>query len=113
MTLEEHFSLFYGAENADSDIRRVRDQFDMFGISFPRAIISAALVLLSILAISGRYPSGTKYQQNPEEAMASSLRTLIVPPKGKHAATVIFMHVRRYRFQSASPSNAKSCTGVG
>lgn len=28
--------------------------------------------------------------------MASSLKTLIVPPKAKHTATVIFMHVRRH-----------------
>ena len=29
--------------------------------------------------------------------MAGSLKTVIVPPKGAHTATVIFMHVRRHR----------------
>ena len=70
----------------------------MFGISFPRAIITV-LVPLSILVI-GRYPSGKIYQQIQGEPMANPLKTLVIPPKGKHTATVIFMHVRRYRRDS-------------
>ena len=37
--------------------------------------------------------------------MTSSLEMITVAPKGKHTATVIFMHVRRYRVLSASSSS--------
>lgn len=37
--------------------------------------------------------------------MASSLEMITIAPKGKHTATVIFMHVRRYRVLSASSSS--------
>lgn len=66
----------------------------MFGVSLPRAIIYAALIFLPTLVISGRYPFRRKHQQNPEETMAAPLKFLVVPPKGTHTATVIFMHVR-------------------
>jgi hypothetical protein len=85
----------------------------MFGVSLPRAITSVALILLSILVLSGRYPSGARYQQTPEETMASSLKMITVPPKAKHTATVIFMHVRLYRVRSASSSDTHFCTGIG
>jgi len=39
--------------------------------------------------------------------MASSLKTLIVPSKGKHTATVIFMHVCRHRVPSASTPDTR------
>jgi hypothetical protein len=45
--------------------------------------------------------------------MASSLKTLIVSPGGKHTATVIFMHVRCYRTASVSSSNTEVRTGIG
>lgn len=89
------FSIFCGTRNLDSDIRHVRKEYLMFGISFPRAII-IALVPLSILVIR-RYPPGKIYQHIQGGPMASTLKTLIVPPKGKHTATVIFMHVCHYR----------------
>jgi len=45
--------------------------------------------------------------------MASSLETIIVPAKGAHTATVIFLHVCRYRVLSAPPSDAQFFTGTG
>lgn len=87
----------------------------MFGVSLPRAIICAsALVLFSILTISGRYDtSRPRYQQNLAEAMASSLKFITVPPKAKHTATVIFMHVRLHRVPLASFFDAKFRAGIG
>ena len=77
----------------------------MIGVPSPRAIIYAALVFLSTLTISGHYLS-TRYQQNPAGKMASVLKFLTLPPKGKHTATVIFMHVRRHCAHfTSSPDN--------
>ena len=85
----------------------------MLGVSLPRAAISITLVLLSILVISGRYPSGTKYQQTQGETMASTLKLVTVPAKGPHTATVIFMHVRRHHALSALSPDRNFCTGIG
>jgi hypothetical protein len=86
----------------------------MFGVRSPLAIIYVALVFLSTLTISGRYLSGARYQQNPTEEMATALKFLTLPPKGKHTATVIFMHVRRrcaLRTTSSSDSDFRAGTG--
>lgn len=95
-------SLFlHGAESVGLDISRVQNEHGMLGVSLPRAAISVTFVLLCILVISGHYPSGTRYQQTQGETMASALKSVTVPAKGPHTATVIFMHVRRHRVQSA------------
>ena len=97
----------------DTDIRRAQNENDMLGVSLPQAIISVALVLLSILVISGRYSSHTKYQQTQGENVANPLKMITIPAKGKHTATVIFLHVRRHRVPSASSSDTNFCTGIG
>lgn len=108
-------SFLHGVENANLDIGRVQNQDDMPSVSLPRAIISTALVLLSVLVISGLYPSGTRYQRTRGKAMASSLKVVTVAPRGKHTATVIFMHVRHHRVLSTPTpsSDTHFCTGIG
>jgi len=45
--------------------------------------------------------------------MASSLKSIAVPPKGTHTATVIFMHVRRHHFQSTPSPDHYFSIGIG
>ena len=68
----------------------------MLGVSLPRAIIYAVLILLSTFVISYRYPSSARYKQRLAETMATPLKFLTVSPKGNHTATVIFLHVGRH-----------------
>ena len=85
----------------------------MLGVSLPRAIIYAALILLSTFVISYRYPSSARYKQRPAETMATPLKFLTVSPKGNHTATVIFLHVGRHSLHPPSPSSTKLLTGTG
>lgn len=85
----------------------------MFGTHPSRAIIIATLVFLSILTISGRHLFSARYQRGLVEEMATSLKILTLSPKGKHTATVIFMHVRPNFSLSTFSSNADFREGTG
>ena len=109
----KYVSLFlHGVESVDLDIGRIQNEDDMLGLSLPRAATSITLVLLSILVITGRYPSGTRYRQTQGETMAGLLKSVTVPAKGTHTATVIFLHVRRHHVLYAPSPDHNFCTGI-